>query len=268
MDQEQNNTPFKSTRENTVLIAVLRAPRDLKIAAQDHWYRIPLKKAPKNSFTHIAFYQPACFRSDGKRIVYYSEVTGGSIERRIDIFPDEPGHPAAMRLYLKYSLGPLIKLPTAILNTSASRISFGYAPLRRLARARDILAIFNVFPIENMMCGALRSAGVDFFREYNIMRRGKVKYRLDFALFCKNGQLDIECDGRRWHSTPRQRAKDLKRDKWLKQNGWTTLRFSEREVVTDIGTCVSKTHAAVESLGGGVRVRNCMDYRARRRHFL
>ena len=242
--------PFKSSPEKTALIAVLKDPRDLKIATQDHWYRIPVKKAPRSNFTHIAFYQPACFKPDGKRIEYYAEVTDCATGRRIDILPDEPEHPAATQLYLKYTLGPLTKLPVAILNTSASRISFGYATLKRLAQAVNILGIFNVFPVENMMCAALKSSGISFFREHNIMRDRKVKYRLDFALLCKNGKLDIECDSHRWHSTPRQHARDEIRDKWLRRNGWITLRFGEHEVLHNVEVCIGEINTAVESFGG------------------
>ena len=239
----------ETSPEKTVLVAVLRTPRDLKIAARYRWYRIPVKKAPKRRFTHIAFYQPACFKPDGKRIAYYAEVAGCATERRIDILPDEPEHPAARELYLKYSLGPLMKLAFPVLNTSGSRISFGYASLKRLSQARDILGIFNVFPIENMMCAALKSAGLDFFREHIIMRGRKIRYRLDFALLCKNGKLDIECDGYSWHSAPAQRAKDNKRDKWLEQHGWTIIRFCEQEVINNIAACVEKIKTAAKSLG-------------------
>ncbi|MDO8804990.1 MAG: DUF559 domain-containing protein [Elusimicrobiota bacterium] len=240
----------KSPPEKTALIAVLRAPRDLAIAAEDRWYRIPLRKAPRGGFTHIAFYQPACFKAAGKRIACYAEVAGCSTWRRIDILPDEPGHPGALQLYVKYSLGPLIKLPREILNTSGSRVSFGYAPLRRLGQAEDILGVFNVVPVENMMCAALKAAGLGFRREHVILRGGKVKYRLDFALFCKRGKLDIECDGRCCHSTPGQHAKDAARDKWLKRFGWATLRFGEHEVLHNAKVCVGEIKTAVRSLGG------------------
>ena len=241
---------MNSSAEKTVLIAVLRAPRDLRIAARDHWYRIPLKKAPRHNFTHIAFYQPACFKPEGKRIVYYSEVAGCSAARRIDIFPGEPGHPEAGRLYLKYALGPLLKLPGAILNTSGTRICFGYAPLDRLRQAGEILGIFKVVPVENMMCAALKAAGLGFRREHVILRGGRVKYRLDFALFCKRGKLDIECDGCRFHSPPGQHAKDGARDGWLKRRGWTVLRFGEHEVVNGAEVCIGEIKTAVKFYGG------------------
>lgn len=88
--------PFKYKTGKTALIAVLKAPGDLA-AARDHWYRIPLKNAPKHGFTHIAFYQPACFKPEGKRITCYARVAGRSTCRRIDLFPGEPAHPAAKR---------------------------------------------------------------------------------------------------------------------------------------------------------------------------
>ena len=234
----------------TALIAVLKGPRDLGIAAREHWYRIPLEKAPKHSFTHIAFYQPACFKPEGKRIACYAEVAGCAAGRRRELLPEEPGHPAAERLYLKYSLGPLIRLPKAILNTSAARVCFGYAPLSRLRRASELCGVFNVVPVENLMCAALKAAGFPFRREHVVLRRGRVKYRLDFALFCKRGKLDIECDGCRFHSPPGQRAKDAARDNWLKRRGWTTLRFGEHEVFNSAKVCIKEIKTAIKLSGG------------------
>ena len=247
---DRSTGPAKSVRGKTALIAVLKAPRDLEIAARDRWYRIPLGKAPKREFTHIAFYQPACFKPDGKRIVYCARVAGSTTGRRVDMLPGEPGHPAANQLYLKYSLGPLIKLHQAVLNNTGSRVCFGYATLRRLARAGNVLGLFNVFPIENMMCAALRNSGVSFHREHVIRRGGKIKYRLDFALFCRKGKLDIECDGQSGHSTPAQRAKDAQRDKWLKRQGWATLRFGGYEIVNNLKGGLREINTAIKKLGG------------------
>ena len=240
----------KSNARKTALIAILKEPADLALAAQDHWYRIPLKHAPKHAFTHIAFYQPACFKPEGKCITSYARVAGRATCRRIDLFPGQPAHPAAMRFYLKYSLGPLIKLPRPIPNTSGTRVMFGYAPLHRLKHAPDLLAIFNTVPVENLMCAALKAAGLPFRREHVILHQRRVKYRLDFALFCKRGKLDIECDSRRFHANPVQHAKDASRDKWLKRHGWTTLRFGEHEVYNDVEVCLGEINTAITFYGG------------------
>ncbi|TSC55339.1 MAG: hypothetical protein Greene041679_635, partial [Parcubacteria group bacterium Greene0416_79] len=50
----------------TVLVGVLKSPRDLKILLEEKWYRIPVSFLPKRKFTHIAFYQPAAFDKEGK----------------------------------------------------------------------------------------------------------------------------------------------------------------------------------------------------------
>ena len=127
---------------------------------------------------------------------------------------------------------------------------FGYAPLTRLGKAKDLLGIYNVVAVENLMCAALKAAGLAFRREHVVLYGGRVKYRLDFALFCKRGKLDIECDGRRFHSNPRQRAKDRGRDTWLKRRGWTTLRFGEHEVFNNVKVCIREINTAIKSFGG------------------
>ncbi|KAF0126215.1 MAG: hypothetical protein FD189_727 [Elusimicrobia bacterium] len=241
------NRAAGASRERTVLVAVLRRPRDLEIAARLRWYRIPAGKAPRRRFTHLAFYQPACFKPDGKRIACYAAVTGRSTARRIDLLPGEPGHPAARELYLKCGLGPLLRLPRPVLNPGGCRVSFGYAALERLRRARDIHGLFNVLPVENLMCGALKAAGLEFRREYAVMAGKRLKYRLDFALLRVNGKLDVECDGR-GHAAPAGRVRDRERDRWLRRKGWTILRFREAEVAGNLRACVEKISSAAASL--------------------
>lgn len=53
-------------------------------------------------------------------------------------------------------------------------------------------------------------------------------YVVDFSIPAL--RIAIECDGDQWHSTPEARAHDQKRDMDLAKVGWTTVRFSEREL--------------------------------------
>ena len=240
---------LKFAGDEIALVAILKSPRDLVLAARDHWYRIPAGRAPRHGFTHIAFYQPACL-PDGKRIASYAEVAGCVTASRAELLPGEAGAPGAGRLYLKYLLGPLMRLPRPIMNTGGARVCFGFTPLWRLYGAGELYSVFGIAPVENMMCSALRAAGLPFRREYVIARRGHMIYRLDFALFCRRGKLDIECDGGRFHSTPRQHAWDARRDAWLKRRNWTVLRFGEHEVMFSVGTCLEEVGTAIKRLGG------------------
>ena len=236
--------------QNIALVAIVKSPRDLALAARDHWYRIPLKKAPRRRFTHIAFYQPASFKPRDKRITRYARVAGCLRGRRRELFPQEPCHPAAGQTYLVYTLGPLQKLPRPILNTSGRRMCFGYAPLSRLVTAQELHQLFDTVPVENLICAALKSAGLPFRREHVVLGEKRIKYRLDLALFCKRGKLDIECDGGRSHSTRGQHAKDQARDLWLKRRGWTTLRFGEHEIAASARACVKEIKTAIKLQGG------------------
>ncbi|MFJ5625291.1 endonuclease domain-containing protein [Peribacillus loiseleuriae] len=47
-------------------------------------------------------------------------------------------------------------------------------------------------------------------------------YRIDLAL----PKIAMECDSRYFHSTPKQKAHDRRKNAYLRKNGWKVLRFS------------------------------------------
>ncbi|CAM5432714.1 hypothetical protein SAFG77S_08033 [Streptomyces afghaniensis] len=53
-------------------------------------------------------------------------------------------------------------------------------------------------------------------------------YRIDLALIAH--RIAIECDGKAYHSSPEQKAHDRKKDRYLRKNGWTVMRFSGRQI--------------------------------------
>lgn len=57
------------------------------------------------------------------------------------------------------------------------------------------------------------------------MENSRLRYRLDFAFFCQEGKIDVECDNQKWHDRPAQKARDKERNHYLKDHGWTVLRF-------------------------------------------
>ena len=85
------------------------------------------------------------------------------------------------------------------------------------------------------------------------LKKGKNKYRVDenfvlisiFAFF-----ESLECDDPKWHSQPKQRKKDKKRDRWLKKRGWTILRFGREEIKNNPESCVKILKQTIQNLGG------------------
>ena len=73
-----------------VLIGVLKTRGDLDILLRERWYRIPVSKSPKQPFGYVAFYQPAAFGHDRKRIRYYARVVRRETRPRRDLLPGEP----------------------------------------------------------------------------------------------------------------------------------------------------------------------------------
>ena len=93
-------------------------------------------------------------------------------------------------------------------------------------------------PIERRMLKSLWMNG------YNPLAQYKVGYyRLDFALL--RYKIAIECDGKQWHSSPKQKAHDRKRDAYLRSRGWKVLRFSGSSINSDMSKVIKRIDKAV-----------------------
>lgn len=122
-----------------VLVCLINNPRDLEIARWDHWYRIPVKRAPSEYLAdYLAFYLTEKFGDEKWAIHEYAAVRGHELVRRVDLFPNEPDHPRADALYYKMQLGPLQRLPRPIPSLRWRRITFIQTTGDRLMNALEI----------------------------------------------------------------------------------------------------------------------------------
>jgi hypothetical protein len=122
-----------------ILVAVMKAPRDLEIAKLLGWYRIPLRSAPKVvAVDYLAFYQTAAFGEDRWRIQHLAPVRGHELTTRAELLRDEPDHPRAHEEYYKIQLGALESLPEPILAEDWRRITFLYTIGEYLLKARSL----------------------------------------------------------------------------------------------------------------------------------
>lgn len=237
------------TGKNIILIGVLKNKRDLNILLKKHWYRIPEKYTPIRRFQYLAFYQPKIFGQDGNCIRYYAPVLEYKIVKRRRLLPGEPRHPNAGLPYTQIYTGVIKELPRLIKNKPPRRVIFGFTTLARLLASKNILELYNIAPTEEIMAKTLRQAGIPAVAQHYTAARGR-RYRLDFAVFCKQGGIAIECDNKKAHQGPAHRAKDRAKDTNLRRLGWTVMRFPEEEIVFDTKRCVSRLKFMVKRLGG------------------
>lgn len=239
-----------SQRSQTVLIGIINRKKDLDILLNKRWYRIPVSKLPRQKFSWIAFYQTARLGTgEGKLIKYYARANRPQKLLRKDLLTDEGLHPNAGALYYKFSFSEIKRLTRPIKNTTSMRMTFGFTTLARLLKFRTLPGLFGVRPLEKIFRRLLKKNDIPFIAEYPIRRRGRTRYRLDMAIFCKRGQINIECDNPKYHSG-RRLAYDKRRNEYLSRRKWRILRFSDEDILLKPKACLNKLNHSITMLGG------------------
>jgi len=247
------NTGMLRKPVTEVLIGILKNRRDLNLLMKRRLYRIPVSHTPQRPFSHLAFYQPSAFGRSGKSIRFIAPVLGRKMAMRRDMITGEPGHPRADHLYWFYRVGKPMRLPSPVRNLGPRRFTFAYTSLRRLHESHDILEVFGVPPIERIIGEKLSRAGIPVHPEFTL-NAGTKRYRLDFACFCRNGQLAIECDGLEFHNHPAQARYDRVKDRRLEKLGWKVLRLDEDEIVENPGSCLKRIKKQIALLNGSTTI--------------
>jgi len=146
----------------TVLVGVLRTPRELRRVQEERWYRIPVGRLPPRGSTarYIAFYLPASFGLEGGAVRYFAAVLSWEMRRRCELLPGERDHPRADELYYRASLGELQPLSPPIACGRWRRFAFIVTHWARLQQARELRDLLHGSLWEERLWGALRKAGV------------------------------------------------------------------------------------------------------------
>lgn len=125
-----------------VLVAVVTRPRDLALAREAGWYRVPLARVPRRlAADYLAFYQTGAFGAERWSVRWYAPVLRLRVQTRLELLPDEPGHPRAGERYYRVELGPLAALPLPLPAARLRRVAFiptSFGQLRRAADVREL----------------------------------------------------------------------------------------------------------------------------------
>lgn len=143
--------------DDLVLVSLLNNEQDFARARDEHWYRIPLRHAPRRAIgaPWLAFYQTKAFEIEKWSVAWYAAVTAWDIVRRIDLLPAEPEHPRAHEEYYRLSLGPLQRLPHPIPARDWKRITFILTHWAQIERAWDVSDLFAANVLERGLWKAL-----------------------------------------------------------------------------------------------------------------
>jgi hypothetical protein len=193
-----------ANHKKNVLIAYMPNYKDLDIARDKNWYRIPtdIKRVPQNvknsSLDIIAFYFPKIFKDYAFRVVFYGIVEKIEIASRKQLFKNEPPNPKSNRIYYKIKFKKLLRLPHPIYSRRKRRIVFISTTVDRFNNAVEINDLFLESPIEELLWEAFKKHNIIAERQFLEKVKGE-NFFLDFALFCRKGNLDVECDGDAYH---------------------------------------------------------------------
>ena len=173
-----------------VLVGVMNNPRDLDIARDAGWYRIPECYAPDctTDAAVLAFYFTTAFGDERWAIRWYAEVRGYELVLRKDLFPDDVAHTRADQHYYKMQIGPLIPREPPIPSLRWRRRNFIASTWDRFSAAEEINDLY--------MSGAdglfvtLKESG--FFPEVDyFIREEQQVYQVDLAIPCRDGVVSI-----------------------------------------------------------------------------
>jgi very-short-patch-repair endonuclease len=118
-----------------------------------------------------------------------------------------------------------------ILDRVGSNGRSGTAVLRQALADRDPAHEPTESALEDAFVALVRRHRVpELARQHRVTVPDGRRIRLDFA--DPELKLDVEVDGHRWHSEPRDVGRDRRRDRMLVALGWTVLRYSWDDVRT------------------------------------
>lgn len=244
----------KNINRNT-LVAILNKREDLAIALKQNWYRIPIKtkrtplSVSERRFKYIAFYQTSVFGNEAFTIKWYAEVKNITIQKRKELIPEELLNPKADNNYYKIEFFPCESLANPIISQRHRRMLFVNTTYERLLNAKEFNDLFIESPIEEKLWEKFRQEKISAERQFMVQTEDKLFY-LDFALFCGERNLNIECDGDKYHLSVDAVKYDKKRNNLLTKLGWIVLRYHSEQIKQNINIIIDEVKETINRYGG------------------
>ncbi|MEX2140380.1 MAG: DUF559 domain-containing protein [Pirellulales bacterium] len=233
------------------LVAVMNNRLDFDRAEVEHWYRIPVQSAPDGlrKIRWVAFYLTKAFGCQKWSVRHWARVRRITQVKRLDLLPAEQHQPRAQNLYYRLELGSLQTRPEPIFSRRRRLIVFIPSIWKKFTGALEINDLVHGSPLEDRLWAAFKQEEIEAERQWWEFDK-KTRYCLDFALFCPQRNIDVECDGDSWHIKPEAAAHDNARNNFMEQRGWHVLRFNTRQLTDDLPGCVRGVTTLINRCGG------------------
>ncbi len=236
-----------------VLVAIMNDRRDFTIAREKHWYRVPVRSAPHNlrelRVEQLAFYFTKAFGDEAFSVQWFADVKRLSIVKRKELLPDEILDPRSDDDYFKIELSDLKKLPASIPSKRQRRVVFIQTTRSRLKHAEELNDLYHESPLEEMLWKGFKAENIPAERQFFVKKKNGW-FALDFAVFCKDRNLDIECDGDEFHQKPARVKQDKKRLRALEGLGWSVLPFVSSDIFVRLPETLQEVKEAIKANGG------------------
>jgi len=224
-----------------VLVVLLNNAADFARAAEEGWYRIPQRKAPRRiGADYLAFYQTGAFRNqpEAQTISWVAATRRYRLLPRRELLPDELEHPRANDFYYRIDIGPLHRLERPVPATTFRRLTFIHTTMERLLAANDVKDLFLVNEPFEQLWSALREHNLRPLKNRIVDDRP-----VDITLRARGGYLGINCDDELSAQESRQT---------LLAERWEFLHLSASTISTDLNGCLRQIGAALLRLGGSM----------------
>lgn len=249
---------------NDVLVAIMNSKSDFLIAQNYNWYRIPVKSAPlivKNrEIRFIAFYHTRVFENDKFTIKWFAKVTKIIVVKRKELLPDIKFDPKAENEYYKIEFEPLCELPKEIISVRHRRLLFVPTTIEKLLSAREINHLFNDSPLEDIMWARFLENKITAERQFYFSVKN-IPYFLDFAIFCKVRNINVECDGDKFHTGKKDVQADKTRSNILESYGWSVLRFTTKDIIWNLNETMDMVNDTINNYGGVQDISDLENYK-------
>ena len=122
--------------------------------------------------------------------------------------------------------------------------------MNKLTRADEINDIFSDSPLEDRLWTELKKHNLPADRQF-LLQTNDANWICDFALFCKTGTIDVECDGDAYHMKPEQVIYDKNRNNQIAAvANWATLRFTTKHLVEEMPQTLLTIKRKIDKFGG------------------